>query len=217
WDLQLVELQSAIVVPTTASKAATIATAEEDDSEEEDMGRLDARFVDNFEGINWNKLQQYCKPMRTLKGKKSWVFNYGYRVALQRSAEQVADKQERTFFVCHWCHQNTASSGIVEFSTATSSAAKHLGLDRRGHYLSKHGKKVAMLPGGQSTIETAMRKGVAISQEVANELGNFNVQGFRLAAMLWLVENNHPLREFESKSFRKMLQYANPAAEDALW
>jgi hypothetical protein len=34
---------------------------------------------------------------------------------------------------------------------------------------------------------------------------------------MWLVENNHSLREFEAESFRKMLAFVNPAAEEALW
>jgi hypothetical protein len=76
---------------------------------------------------------------------------------------------------------------------------------------------VAKLPGGQSTIIDAMKKGVEVSREVANELSSFNVQGFRLASVQWLVGNNHPLREFETESFRRMLQFANPAAVDALW
>ena len=42
---------------------------------------------------------------------------------------------------------------------------------------------------------------VAISQEVANKLGNFNVQAFRYAAVTWLIENSHPLYELETPDF----------------
>jgi hypothetical protein len=58
---------------------------------------------------------------------------------------------------------------------------------------------------------------VEVPQEAANALGNFNVQGFRLAAVLWLVDNNHPLREFTTSAFRAMIEFANPEAEAALW
>jgi hypothetical protein len=34
---------------------------------------------------------------------------------------------------------------------------------------------------------------------------------------LWLVDNNHPLREFENPAFRTMIQFANLEAEAALW
>ncbi|KAI0603642.1 hypothetical protein TUN205_12148, partial [Pyrenophora tritici-repentis] len=52
---------------------------------------------------------------------------------------------------------------------------------------------------------------------VANELTNFNIQEFRLAAVTWLVENNLPLSQFESSSFRNMIQLASVEAERALW
>jgi hypothetical protein len=32
----------------------------------------------------------------------------------------------------------------------------------------------------------------------------------------WLVKNNHPLREFETLSFRRMIEFANLEAADAL-
>lgn len=54
-------------------------------------------------------------------------------------------------------------------------------------------------------------------QDVANELGGFDQQRFRLAAVMWLVDNNYPLREFSSPSFREMIELANPAAAAVLW
>jgi hypothetical protein len=37
------------------------------------------------------------------------------------------------------------------------------------------------------------------------------------AAVIWLVDNNHPLRKFEMSSFRRMIEFANPEAADSLW
>jgi hypothetical protein len=59
--------------------------------------------------------------------------------------------------------------------------------------------------------------GIAVSQAVANELSNFSIQRFRLAAVGWLVDNNHPISEFEKPAFRSMIAAANPQAEAALW
>jgi hypothetical protein len=59
--------------------------------------------------------------------------------------------------------------------------------------------------------------GVAISQELVNELGNFDVQAFRYAAVTWLIENNHPLCEVETPAFRSIIGFASPEAESALW
>jgi hypothetical protein len=62
-----------------------------------------------------------------------------------------------------------------------------------------------------------LASGVGVAQGAANAMGNFNVQRFRLAAVLWLVDNNHPLREFETPAFRAMIEFANPEAAAALW
>jgi hypothetical protein len=54
-------------------------------------------------------------------------------------------------------------------------------------------------------------------QRAANAIGNFNVQGFRLAAVLWLINNNYLLREFTTPAFRAIIEFANLEAEVALW
>jgi hypothetical protein len=56
-----------------------------------------------------------------------------------------------------------------------------------------------------------------VPQEVANELGNFNIRRFMLAAVGWFVDNNHPLSEFEKPAFRDRIAMVNPEAEAALW
>jgi hypothetical protein len=61
------------------------------------------------------------------------------------------------------------------------------------------------------------KSGIEVSQGVANELGNFDVQHFWYTAVTWLVNNNHPLREFETPAFRQMVEFASPEAADALW
>jgi hypothetical protein len=59
--------------------------------------------------------------------------------------------------------------------------------------------------------------GVRVSQAIANEIGNFDVQAFRLSAVCWLVDNNISLRQFEDPAFRAMIQFANLEAEKSLW
>jgi hypothetical protein len=56
-----------------------------------------------------------------------------------------------------------------------------------------------------------------VLQTAANKLFGFNTQRFQMAAVSWLVENNHPLSEFESPAFRRLITAANPQAETALW
>ncbi|KAK1912696.1 hypothetical protein P3342_004632 [Pyrenophora teres f. teres] len=42
-------------------------------------------------------------------------------------------------------------------------------------------------------------------------------QRFRFTAVDWLVANNHPISEFETPAFRRLIAIANPLAEAALW
>jgi hypothetical protein len=56
-----------------------------------------------------------------------------------------------------------------------------------------------------------------VTQDLANELTGFNCQEFCLAAINWLVENNHPLSKFTTLAFCRMLEVANPEATAALW
>jgi hypothetical protein len=203
--------EAAIEAPVEASEAAIIASEAGESSSKDGF---DARFADNFDGIDWDRLKRYMKPVATQKHRKSWIYRYGYRVAL-------LNLPKRIFFVCKYCHQHkiieAGGSGVFEVSKATTSASTHLGQPIKGHNVTAAGVKTAVqMPGGQKSLAQFFKSGVEVSQDTANELGNFNVQQFRLAAVLWLVDNNHSLREFDSETFRAMIRFANPEAEAAL-
>jgi hypothetical protein len=209
FEVELRESQPEVSIkaPATASSAATIASAETDDTE-----GFDERFADNFDGIDWSRLPAFIKPTRTLKQRKSWVWQYGYRVALRANPL-------RTYFICRYCFQHRAldiNGGVVEVTKATSSASAHLALNKPGHRISKTGT-ISHREEGQLTIAMAVACGVDVSQSAANALGNFDVQRFRLSAIQWLVDNNPPRSVFKSSSFRSMMGFANPEAEAALW
>jgi hypothetical protein len=129
---------------------------------------------------------------------------------------------KKTWFMCKYCHQHkiidAGGSGIFDVSRATSAASSHLGRPVKGHNWNKDGlKQRQKLAGGQQSLAQLLASGVEVGQAAANAMGNFNVQRFRLAAVLWLVDNNHLLREFENSAFRTMIEFANPEAEVALW
>ena len=197
-----------IAAPVEASEAATVASTAPNEEEEDGF---DTRFADNFDGIDWSRLKGFIRPPRTYAQRKSWVYNYGYRVALLSNPERV-------FFVCRECHQNkkldATGCGLLEATSATSSAAAHL---MKKHRIAPTGKLPVKLPVGQKSLTMLTGAGVRISQAVANEIGNFDVQAFRLAAVTWLVDNNIALRQFEDPAFRSMIRFANPEAEKALW
>lgn len=179
----------------------------------ESDAEFDEQLADNFDGIDWKRLQSYMKPLRTQKHKKSWIYKHGYRVCLRSNPERI-------FFICRHCHQqkviDAGGQGKYEVTLSTSTAAAHLQSNRRGHNYTPSGQQRPHLPRGQRTLKGLTVNGIKIPQDVGNAIGNFNVQAFRLAAVGWLVENNHPLREFETPAFQALIGAANPEALDAL-
>ncbi len=61
--------EDSIQPPAEGSRAATEATSEAIESE--DDGSFDEEFADNFDGIDWKRLPRFMKPLRTLKRNKS--------------------------------------------------------------------------------------------------------------------------------------------------
>lgn len=150
------------------------------------------------------------KPPTTSRRTPSWIYRHGYRVVLRSD-------MTTTYFICKFCHiHKYIDAGLagVYPSAATTAAARHLCENRPGHSYAPPGKsRVAC----DSPLRRMLITGVSVPQVVANELSNFNIQRFRLAAVGWLVDNNHSISEFEKSAFREMIAAANPQAEAALW
>jgi hypothetical protein len=107
------------------------------------------------------------------------------------------------------------TAGFTETTEATSTAARHL---NKNYGITNAGQQPPQqLLRGQRSLDIMLNGGVGVSQRVANEIGNFDVQSFQIAAVSWLVDNNLALCQFEDPAFRKMIQFANPEAEQALW
>jgi hypothetical protein len=215
FESQLRDLipEDTIVAPTDGSGAATDADTVDTPANNDDddvPAVMDSHMADNFDGISWDRLPQYGKPLRVLKHKKSWVYEYGYRVTL------LSDPN-RTFWVCRVCHMNNWAFNRVihETTLSTSSAIKHMSINRAGHQRNAKGEPARI--SGQTSLKFAVNSGLKLTQDLANSMGNFDVHGFRYAAVTWLVDNNHPLREFETPAFKEMIAYANPEAAEALW
>ncbi|KAG9384305.1 Dimer-Tnp-hAT domain containing protein [Pyrenophora tritici-repentis] len=133
-------------------------------------------------------------------------------------SHRLAQQRRKVTWICHYCYKHkftTVGRGIHDVSQSPSAPARHLGEDKKGHGLKPPSKRTTVAPRKETLLERALQKGC--SQAIANELTNFNIQEFRLAAVTWLVENNLPLSQFESSSFRNMIQLASVEAERALW
>ena len=197
-----------IIRPTEGSELATVAASETAGSEGVDTG-----FVwveDNYEGFDWSRYPKHCKPPTTLSNRSSWVYNHGYRIALRSDLAKLS-------WVCHYCYRHKYTilgRRVLDVSQSPSSAARHLKERKKGHHMQPPGKQ-STAPHAPTALDRAVSKGC--SQAVANDLAEFNTQQFRLAAVSWLVDNNLPLSQFESPSFRTMIQLASVEAERALW
>jgi hypothetical protein len=208
FESQLRESQAedVIVAPAKGSEAATAAKGATDEC-------FDTHLEDDFEGIDWTRLPQYMKPLASVRTKRSWIYRYGWRVALIKDPDRI-------FFVCRHCHKHRiidcGGGGIYETTKAPSSAARHLEEERRGHGYTAPNK--ATVVAQESVLGRVLKDGkIRVLQAVANEFSSFNTQRFRLAAVGWLVENNHPLSEFKSPAFRRLIAMASSEAEAALW
>ena len=61
-----------------------------------------------------------------------------------------------------------------------------------------------------------LSNGQQTPRAIANTIGNFNVQGFCIAAVLWLISNNHLLHKLKTLAFRQIIKFANLEAAQAL-
>ncbi|KAI1676349.1 hypothetical protein KJE20_14078, partial [Pyrenophora tritici-repentis] len=184
--------EAEIVAPAEGSEEATVASSSVADKAAE---RLDQNFEDNYDSIDWLRLPRFTKPLITSRRKPSWIYQHGYRVILLTDPEQV-------FWVCRYCHIHKyidAGRGGVFPAAATTQAARHLCELRPGHSHQLPSKPRSVV--NEGSIRSLFKSKVPVPQEVANELGNFNIQRFRLAA----------------PAFRDMIAIANPEAEAALW
>jgi hypothetical protein len=209
-------VEDSIVATPEASEHATAAASEAPEAleaeDDVDIEAFDAHLMDNHDGLDWSRLKKFQLPVTTYKYKKSWVYHHGYRVALRSNPRRI-------YWVCHYCYHHKFTDigrGIYYTTGAISATLRHLAENKIGHNIVAPGKTAISTPA--AGVYSALLAGkLPVSQAVANQLSGFNIQSFRLAAVGWLIENNHPLSEFESPAFRKLIALANPLAEDALW
>jgi hypothetical protein len=177
FESQLRDLvpEISIVPPTESSRAATEAEidAVETDNDGGTGAEMDRHIADNFSGIDWQRLPQYCKLLRTQKHMQSWVYNYGYPVALRTNMNRI-------FWICQVCHQNKwiGDKSIHKMTASTSGAIKHMGIKKALHNRDNKGNIVteAKPADGQTTLDFLGRACVKVTQDVANAIGNFDVQ-----------------------------------------
>lgn len=168
---------------------------------------------DDYEGINWQRLRGYHKPQDPpRRSGASWVWDHGYRI--QKKSE------EKVYWLCRYCHTQRLPGGLFVADLATTSAARHLKENKKGHGIDKNGPIVFAKPKarGASIISRFIAKGIDYTQQQANEAANaFSRDQFRQSVIDFIILNNQPLSVVEDSAFRAMLNAANPLADRYLW
>ncbi len=143
-------------VPSESVDAALPSNATPHEECDEDF---DERFEDNFDGIDWKRLPEFMKPLRTQKHKKSWIYRHGYRVCLRSNPDRI-------YFICRYCHQHkvidAGGQGRYEVTFSTSTAVAYLQANQHSHNHSPSGVSKSNLPPGQKTLAGLTMNGIII-------------------------------------------------------
>jgi hypothetical protein len=163
--------EDAVVAPIEGSKQATAASLAAD--EVATYEEFDASLMDNLEDLDFSLLPFYIRPASSQLLRKSWIFCYGWRVALLRDLS-------RLFFVCRYCydHKMPPMSGIYETTRSTTAAAWHLEEQKHSHGQNPPGKTAANTK--VSWVEHMLKQNSGkVLQTAANKLLGFNTQHFK--------------------------------------
>jgi hypothetical protein len=196
-ELRELQLEGAIVAPTAASRAPTVASADNNSTVGQSQAAgFDTRFADNFNDIIWLRLPDYRAPLALQKHKKSWIYAFGY--CINSTTPQLSSKVYFVYKICHLRYHKACSS-IYNTTTSPSMAARHL---NTAHQIYNPDKPAA--PAASTTehiLCSYYKAGSKVAQDVHNALTSFDIQLFCSKAVTWLVEGNHSLSEFERLEF----------------
>jgi hypothetical protein len=173
------QLEGAIVAPTAASCAPTVALADNNSTVGQSLAaEFDTRFADNFNDIIWLRLPGYRTPLAPQKHKKSWIYVFGY--CINSTASQLSSK---VYFVCKICHlrYHKACSGIYDTTTPPSMAACHL---NTAHQIYNPDKPTAPAASTtEHTLHSYYKAGGKVPQDLHSALTGFDIQLFCFKAV----------------------------------
>lgn len=115
---------------------------------------VDDGDCDNFDGIAWQRLRGFTKPLTTQWRAESWKFRYVYHTVKRSNPNKV-------WLVCKYCHTHktidAGGAGIFDVSRATPAVSTHLSQQKRGHMQSKEGVKQRQQSSRQLSLQQAFR------------------------------------------------------------
>ncbi|KAG9387109.1 hypothetical protein A1F94_000001, partial [Pyrenophora tritici-repentis] len=206
-DLRESRAEETIIPPPEGSEHATVA-ASGAASEAVDEG-----FVwveDKYDGFNWSRYPKHCKPPTSLSNRASWVYSHSYRIALRSNVAKVT-------WICHYCYKHkftTVGRGIHDVSQSPSAPARHLGEDKKGHGLKPQVSALPSLLGKKLSSNAPFRRAALRLLPTSLPTSIYKSLGLRPSPG---SSKTTSLSQFESSSFRNMIQLASVEAERALW
>jgi hypothetical protein len=156
-----------------------------------------------YEGLEWSRVQYLERRQieHNARGKKpSWVYKYGWPVYHR--------KYQKNYWPCQLCHLLRLPDTSFD-AASTSNARAHLAKPLRNHSVGPNGpvpinSKEGNILGAvaQLQVHIMRAKGVAVSQEVANELAaSFSSRQFLKALKDWVAADNQSLQVIETPQF----------------
>jgi len=178
--------------PLSASIAPTVGDSYiEDCDDPQHVVTLDDD--ESFLDLDWERVPHLERRQgpRSLRGSKpSWIYKYGWPVFHR--------KHQKNYWLCRYCHVHRRSEASYDVSTSTSSAGSHLSKLTRGHSVGPNSPITKASREGNirgaivhSQVYQMRKKGVEVSQEVANELAaSFSRRRFEEALKDWVQADN---------------------------
>ena len=156
----------------------------------------------SYEGIDWNRLKNYCARDHSRVPRRGYIWKKGFEV------QQIGTN--RIYWVCHQCHaqkiSNNISTHIYSDRGGTKNMKRHL---VECHHDSHFGGRAASKRPIEALIERASLDGS--NQKARNYLvASFKPQVFKNLLVRWFVNGDIAFRQVESKHFRELLLSANP-------
>jgi hypothetical protein len=87
---------------------------------------------DEYEGVDWDRVDRYQWPHRDLLRTPSFIWDHGWRLQ-----QRFGDKT--TVFLCKYCHLHKIKVTLYKTSRAIISTAGYFAKDINGHQVDSHG------------------------------------------------------------------------------
>ena len=147
---------------------------------------------DHFEGVVWERLSRFAKPVKRPTGRKSWIYDHGYRVVKRSDPKSV-------WFVCKYCHIHKAFGGGIEFSQHATNAL--------GYFNVQQSRLAFVL----WIVDNNMPMGIIARQSTREMIKFANPEAERA---LW--QSPRSVATYAMRLFRQLKPHIVPALSDAV-